>query len=343
MATGITALTKTLIGVEQTAGSTGDAPSTHWRGMGTIADRAEYVFPTERIGILGSTLRSYVPRTGSEITLEGDATFEQLPYIFGAAFYYNAPSTDSGSGYIWAWNAQTVSTDPISSSDLTTLVIQTGDNIGAEIVRYAYVESFTLSGKQGEGLQVSATLKARAPEVLTMTAVSTTDLENEVETVLFSNVSLYIDSSTNAIGTTQKSETIMDATLNINATGWVEIAAKDGRTDFSGIKRIDDEMTLDVAFEHNSIAVSEKSAWRAQTERAVRLKFTGTALTSAGTYANKTLIIDAWGKWESFGADGLEDRDGDNMYSGTLRIGRSVAAGGKKLTITVVNQLAALP
>jgi hypothetical protein len=82
MATGVTSLEKTLIGVEALAGATTDVVTTHWRGMGKVKDRQEIVYPPERIGKIGGTLRSYIPRTGGEVTLDGDATYEQLPYIF---------------------------------------------------------------------------------------------------------------------------------------------------------------------------------------------------------------------------------------------------------------------
>lgn len=344
MTTGISALGKSLIGVEATAGGSTDIATTHWRGMGRIADRREMVYPPEKVGKIGNTTRSYVPRTGGEVLLESDATFEQLPYIFNAGFYTATPTTDASSAQIRAWSVQSSSSDPIATTDLSTLVVESGDNVQAEVARFCFVRQFSLTGRQGEGVQFSGTLQSRAPETGTFTAVSATDLENPAETILFSKSYLYIDPSTDTAGTTLKSETLMDATLNVT-TGWVEINAKDGRTDFSNIKRVDDEITLEVAFEHNSVAVAEKAAFRAQTERVLRLKFLGNALstTDAGaTYDTKALVIDLYGKWTSFGVEGLEEQDGDNLYRGTFRAAWSAAAANKAV-ITVVNELASLP
>lgn len=345
MPTGISALEKTLIGIEALAGATTDTVTTHWRGVGKIRDRRETVFPPEKVGRYGGTTRSYVPRTGSEGLLEGDAIFEQLPYIFQAGIYRATPTTDASSAMVWTWNVQTASTDAIETTDLGTLVVESGDNIGVETSRFMFVRSFNISGRQGEGVQVSATLQGREPSTSSsFTAVGSTDLENPAETVLFSKVRLYIDDSTGTIGTTQVSETIMDATFNMT-TGWVEINAKDGRTDFSGIKRIDDEITLDIAFEHNASAETEKGNWRSQTERAIRLEFEGNSVstTDAGaTYNNKMLILDMWGKWSNLGAEGLEEQDGDNMLRGTFRVAYS-ANGANKARIIVVNELTTLP
>ncbi len=344
MATGISGLEKTLIGVEALAGATTDVVTTHWRGMGKIKDRQEVVYPPEKVGILGGTTRSYIPRTGGEPSLEGDATFEQLPYVFNAAIYLTAPTTDASAAQIRTWSVQSRSTDLVATTDLGTLVIESGDNIQAEAARFCFVRTLNITGTQGEAVQLTATLQSRAPATTSFTAIASTDLQNAVETILFSKSYLYLDPSSDTIGTTQASETLMDMTLNFT-TGWVAIDAKDGRTDFSNIKRVDDELTLDVSFEHNGIAVAEKAAWRNQSERALRLKFLGSALstTDAGApYDTKAFVIDLYGKWSSFGAEGLEETNGDNLYRGTFRVGYSAIADAKA-SFVVVNEAATLP
>ncbi len=56
---GARALRKLQFGKETTAGTNVDA-TTIWRGMGTIKDEREVVFPAEDVGILGGTDRSYI-------------------------------------------------------------------------------------------------------------------------------------------------------------------------------------------------------------------------------------------------------------------------------------------
>lgn len=342
MTNGVTALEKTLIGVEALSGSTTDVPTTHWRGTGKIKNRREWVYPPERVGKVGGTTRKYSPKTGGEVLLEGDATFEQLPYIFNSGIYATTPTTDSGSGQVWQWTVQHSATDPLASTDVNSLVVESGDNNAFKISRYCFTREYTLSGRQGEGLQISATLQSRAPSTGgTFTAVGDTDLQNPAETILFSMVSMWIDASTDTMGTTQKTETILDMSLK-HTTGWVALAARDGRLDFSSIKHIDDEIMLDVTYEHNGVADAEYSAFEAGTERAIRLQFAGTALTSAGTYTTKLFRLDLVGTWSTFGAEGLEEQDGDNVYRGTFRVAYSALAAAKAV-FTVVNELSALP
>ena len=342
---GITALSKTLIGVEASAGGSTDTPSTHWRGMGTLADRREIVNPPERVGKIGGTTRSYTPVTGSEVTLEGDATFEQLCYIKNAGIYGVSATTDAGSAQVRQWDVQADSTSPISTTDLYTMVIEVGDNISMERARYCFVREYTETGRQGEALQVNAMLPGRAPSTdSAFSTVGDTDLQNSAQSILCSKVALYIDASTDTPGTTQNTLTYLEHTLR-HTTGWVILPARDGRTDLSDIKHVDDEILLDVVFEHNGYANTEKAAWRDETERVIRLEFTGDAMstTDAGaTYNEYTYRADLYGKWLTFGAEGLEEQDGDNIYRGTLRVAYSAAADNKA-TFIIANETASLP
>ena len=343
--TGISALEKTLIGVEASAGSSTDTVTTHWRGIAKIKDRREVVFPPQKVGKVGGTTRSYTPRTGCEVTFEDEAAFEALPYIFNAGIYLTTGTTDASSGITRTWNVQHSSSDPLSTTDLGTLRVEHGDNIASETASFVFIREYTLSGAQGQAVHISATGQGRAPTTNTaFTAVGDTDLENPYETILTSMGTLYVDDSTGTAGNTQLTKTLIDFSLK-HTTGWVELEAKDGRTDFTDIKHVDDEIMFDVTFEHNSSAETERAAWRAETERVIRLQFQGNALstTDAGaSYDKKTLRIDMYGKWVTFGAEGLEEQNGDNIYKGTFRVAFSQLAANK-MTITDVTEVVTLP
>lgn len=337
MTQGIKALRKIQIGQEVTAGGSTDPASTVWRGMGTLTDNLETTFPEEDIGILGGTTRSYQAKAGGEIDLEGMATFEQVGYAFIAGIYNSTATTDTGSGYIYQWSLQTQSTDLVATTDLQTLVIEAGDNNEAEIMRYCFVREINLSGTAGEAVENTITLEGR--EIAGGASYTSGVSVPTVETILVSKAKLYIDATSDTIGSTLVSQTLLGFDLTIT-TGWQPVFAADGRLDFSFIKRANDESTIDLTFEHNGTATAEKAAWRAETERAIRLKFEGNALSSAGAYTYKTLILDMYGKWESFEA--LSDEDGNDTVTGTFRIAYSPTAA-KKFDITLVNELSALP
>jgi hypothetical protein len=52
--------------------------------------------------------------------------------------------------------------------------------------------------------------------------------------------------------------------------------------------------------------------------------------------------MDLIGKWQAFGADGLEEEDGDNVYKGVFVV-RWSAFAAAKATLLIVNELATLP
>jgi hypothetical protein len=334
---GIKALRKVQLGQESTAGTNAVATAL-WRGMGVITDLTEVEFLEEDVGILSGLLRTRIPKTGGEITLEGGCTFQQMPYIFQSAFYNTTPTTDASSAEIWTWTVQNASSDPVATTDLLTYTIEAGDNQQAEYMNYCFTREFNITGRVGEGLDISATLEGRA--------VGTTDFTTgisipTVEDILFTKGTLYLDATSDTVGTTQVTQTLFAVDLNVT-TGWRGYMAADGTTAFSFAKRTEDEIVLNVTFEHNATAVTEKANWRNETERALQLKFTGSALSSTdagATYDTYTFVVNLWGKWESFGA--LEEDNGNDQVTGVFRAGYSSTAANKAQFI-VANESATL-
>jgi hypothetical protein len=202
---GIRAFRRIQIGQESVAG-TKVVATQRLRGlMGVIKDNTVIEFLEEDIGIAGGALSTRIPHTGGEIVLQGGFSFEQAPYIFNSGFYETTSTTDTNSGKIWTWTAQTSSTDKIETTDLQTYSVEAGDNQQAEYFTYGFTREFSLNGTVGEGLDLSATMEGRA--------VGTTDFTAgiaipTVEYVLFTKGKLYIDSSTD-IGVTQVSQTLL--------------------------------------------------------------------------------------------------------------------------------------
>lgn len=325
---GVDALRKTQLGRESTAG-TAVAATDIWRGMGVIKDDSVITYPNERIGIAGGTTRSYKANTGGTIPLEGDATYEQIHYVFDSAFYLATATTDTSSAFIRTYNAQYTSTDPIATTDLQTYTIEAGDNQQAYQMAYCFCTDFNLTGDAGaedSSVKLTANFEGRTVETTDFTASLTL---GSVETILFRKGELYIDPTSDTVGTTQVSQTLFGMDLNVT-TGWRAYPAADGRTDFSFAKWTGSEITLQVTFEHNSTAVTEYNNWLSETERALQLKFTGNALSTtdaAAAYDTTTLIINLWGKWETF--DALSENEGNDQVVGTFKAVYSPTAAAK--------------
>lgn len=330
---GIRALRKIQLGAETTAGSV-VAATTLWRGVGALEDEIEPVMPEEDIGIIGGTDRSYIPMLGGAISFEDTpATFEQAPYLFAAGVKNVTSGTadTGGSGYIYTYTFPTTSANTVQS-----YTIEGGDNQQEEEMYYAVVGAFAFSGAGGEALNMSADWMGRQIQTGTFT---TTPSIPTVEEVLFSKGKVYIDAAGGTIGSTQVSNTLLGADISVN-TGIIRKWTADGSLDFSFIQYTDYEIEVSVTFEHDGNATSEKSNWRNETARLIRLDFEGSTLTTAGSsHSVKLLRFDLPGKWTDFEA--LGDQDGNSIVTGTFMSKYNATYGGGP-EIKVVNELASL-
>jgi hypothetical protein len=318
MPNGIKALRQIQMSREDSA-SQGTATTDYivWRGIGTLQDNLQVVFPEEDIGVLSGTDRTYVPKTGGTLELESiEFTFEQGGYIFDSAIALATPTTDASSAFIRTYTFPELSSDARSSTDLQTISFLAGDNNEVEAMSFSFVPSFSLSGVAGEAVKINATFEGR--EVSTSAAFATVTIPT-IEDALFSKGRLYSDDTTDTIGTTELSNTMLAMQLDVT-TGWQSVDAAAGRTDFAFIKQIQPEVMATITFEHNTNGSAEKSYWRAQTARLLQARFDGSALatTDAGaTYDTKTLIANLAGKWESF--EKIGEQNGNDIIVGTFR------------------------
>lgn len=331
---GVTSLSKILFGREAVAGTAVPCP-TYWRGLGFPKDDRVVTKVDEQVGILGGTTRQYVGQLGATFALTATpATFEQVNHIFEMGLETDAPANDgSGSGKIYEYDFPT-------TSQLTnkTYTIQGGDNQQAEQMEYCFVKDFTLEGEQGGSWMVAANVTGRQLATGTFTSTATIPA---VEEILFSKTKLYIDAAGGTIGSTQKSNTLMKASLKCT-TGWVPLMpGGDGNLYFPATKNVGDVTELQITYEHDGTSVAEKAAWRAETGRLIRLKAEGSAFTTAGTtYTYKTLIIDLAGTWRTF--DAITGQNGNDIVTGTFDVDYSETDAFKG-KITLVNTLASVP
>mgnify|MGYP000854766745 FL=1 len=324
---GIKALRRIQLGKETDPG-TAVAATAIWRGTGTIQDNLTTVFPAEDVGILVGTDRSYIPKAEAMISLaETEATFEQLPYLFEAGIRHVTPSTDTP-GYKYEYIIPVASTDSISSTDLQTFTVEGGDNAQAEEFAYGFARTITISGTAGQAVMMGAEIVGRQVG----TSSFTTPLSiPTVEEILTSKGKLYIDAADGTIGSTQKSNTLLDFSLSIT-TGWIPVYTADGNIYFSFAKPTAPEVMLSLTFEHETSSIAEIAAWRAGTARQIRLKFDGTS--------SKYLTLDMAGKWDNFEAIG--ERDGNDIVTGNFRC-RYNSTAALFFEAVVGNALSALP
>jgi hypothetical protein len=331
MANGIKALRTIELGQEAaTAVGTPVAGSTLWRGEGTISDDREVVFPNEDVGYLSGLDRSYIPKVMASINFaDTPATFEQLPYVCEAGIKAIGDGIINNSAYISDYKFPTTAVNT-----LQYFTIEGGDNNQYQEMEYSFVRGFTLSGVAGESWMLGADWVGRQASNASVTGSAVP----AVEEILFSKTKLYIDAVGGTIGSTQVSDTLLDANITVN-TGWIPVWTAEGNLYFSFSKMTAPEITMNVTMEYNTSAVAEVANWVAETPRLIRLEVEGSALATAATgtatYSNKVVEIDMAGKWEKF--EPISDNDGNDTISAIFRA-RYNATGAEFCDINVVNE-----
>ena len=335
---GIKQLRQVQLGRETTPG-TSVAATTRWRGLGALEDKREVVFPEEYIGIIGGGDRSYIPKVEGALTMDDvDATFEQLPHLLIASIANTTTGTTDtgGSGKIYTYNI------PYNAAPtINTYTVRAGDNQQAEIMSYAFVQSFTLSGKAGEALMMSAEWVGRSVANGSFTANVTVPT---VETILASRCAMYLDAVSGTFGTTAIDATLIEVEVEFADLIMPKYTLQpvSNLPVFSFHYAGNREITGSLTFEHNSDAVTEREAFRNQTPRLLRLDWSGSALTTAGSvYSAKKLIVDLPIKYESF--DALDDVDGNSIIKANFVSRYNETLGNAGKIIVVLNSLASIP
>lgn len=331
---GIKSLRKIQMGAESTAG-TAVAATGLWRGHGTIEDAREVKFTEEDIGYLSGVDRSYTPKLLAKLAMEpASATFEQFPYLCAASIsnVVSGSADGVGSGKIYTYTAPTTSKNTIK-----TYTLEGGDDQEEEEMEYSFVEDWTLEGKGGEALMMSANWLGRQVTVSTFTGAIALP---SVEDIIFSLGKLYIDAVGGTIGTTQISSAFLGAKIRYKS-GWVPVWTANGQKYFTFAKVTEPELTFDITFEHDADGAARKVDWRAETARKIRLQWEGSNLTTPGTtYSKKTLRLDCAAKIEK--VTKLGEINGNDILTASFR-SRYNSTAALFAQVVVVNEVAALP
>jgi hypothetical protein len=305
----------------------GASTTTIWRGTGVLDDQREVVFPEEHVGYLSRVDRSNTPKLAGAITLDGDATYEQIIHVMNAGIAAATGAADStGSGKIYIGTFPTTAANVINK-----YAFEGGDNQQAYGMGNAFVQSFTLSGAGGEPITVSSEWIG---DQVVKADFGTAATLPEVESINFGNCKLYIDPVANDPGDTPATNTFLAMNLNVN-TGWRPVFTGDGNKYYSFAKNVGPDIVLEVTFEHDAVGVARFDDWQAETPRLIRVMAEGSALTTAGDFSKKTMIFDMAGKLERVTPG---DQDGNDIVTATFR-GMYNATAGLYASMTVVNEV----
>lgn len=334
---------KIQLGREATPG-TAVAATTIWRGEGgMLEDTRETVTVPELIGVVMPSSRTYAGKLGGKLAMTSTpATPEQLPHILNAAILSVVSGTADGSGSTGYVRNYTLSASAVNT--IQSYTIETGDNAGAEEMEYSIVTDFTLEANAGEAVMMSANWMGRQVTPTTFTEALTVPA---VTHLLASNSQLTIDDASSDFGNTPLAAgNLLSWKLTVN-TGWRGKWTVDSGQLYFLFHYFDRDSfsaELELKFEHDTAAIAEKAAWRANSVRLVQITTTGDNYTTAGSgtvFSGRCgLRIRFPGRYTKFGA--LDSDNGNSIVVATLNGGYDETSA-KLLSILVANQIQVLP
>ena len=331
---------KVQIGQESTAGTI-DAATTIWRGeAGDIEDARVQVEALEDVGYLSGTDRRYdAAYLAVYDQPDTEATFEQIDYIYSAGIDDQATAVaDEGAGATGKIRTYVLPTT--AEHTLLTMSIEGRNTTEPVVMEYGFVTKFSLQYTPQEAVKLSGiTWNGRQVTLQAYTAGLSLPV---VEEMLFGKTSLYLDAINGTKGATQKTGTLLGATIDV-VTGWEPLFTGEGNLYFTRPKFYPKKMSVSgsITFEFDGVATAQEAIWKAKTAQLLRLKTIGSALTTAGTaYTYKTHIFDAAMKWTKFNV--MDNVDGNDIVSADF-VARYNSTASFFAQFITVNELATLP
>ena len=336
---GATVLRKLQIGAETTAGTLVSATTVmSWPYGATLNDERTIVNVEEAAGQAVPFAHSYQPAIMQTVEVpDQPATFEQIGYWFEAGLErIGTAGTDTGgTGKIRQYDYANAAAPTIRTYSIEGVTAQ-----GTRALTYGFVEALTISGASDEAIMVSGTWRGRYTADLTATTAKIIPVVNE--RILFNKASFYLDATATTIGTTAKTGLLLGFSLDV-PTGQKPVTTADGANQFSLASWQPDEgpasVTGELTVRHNADGEILYDAAVAGTVKLMRIESQGSALTTAGSsYTYKTARIDAAIEFTEVPA--IDAQDSYDTYTLPFRVVDD--SGCDHLTITIVNQLAAL-
>lgn len=269
-------------------------------------------------------------RKATQLVWETDLTYEEIIYPLLCGILNDAVPTGVGP-YVWDFSRTWSQAEALKSASFEYIA---DDGVTKHVEQefgFAQCESFGISIPAGDDspAKLTSTWFGRAEQASVMTPALTPMTDRApVAAELFG---IWIDGTWATLGTTQKTELLKTADLQIQ-TGVAPDFTNDARVDldFSGIMRTLLTGTLSLTLNLNADAATELAALRAGTARAIRL---------SATDGNKIIQIDCFGYYNpiEYAEDTRQDTASFELvldYDGT---------GADIFNIQVTNDIATQP
>lgn len=330
MAAGLYPLRKLQVGLEAT-------PGTLVAATKKLVGRAGYTPMQERDydqyprGVFLPDLDGgVIMQKGSRLQWETDLTYEEGLYPLLCGILNDAVPGGVGP-YTWDFNRNWALAPSLKTATFEYVIDDGATKQYEREFGYAFCRQFTISGRAGpEPVRISSEWVGRAEQASTMTpALSPITARKVIPGELFK---FYVDGTWGTLGTTQKTGLLRSWSLAVTP-GVEPDFTVDGRTDLdhTQLRYLMGTAVLSLTMRHDANGKTEVDAWRATTERAVRL---------IGTDGTKIFQADIAGFYR--GEPSFDEEDGTENVTLELHADYE-AAGAQALDFRITNQVSVQP
>lgn len=297
-----------------------------------------WTFPTADTGTLDQAIAPYRMAEDDTGTIDGQLYYNDVPALMGPSVKGNVtPSTVGGTGKSWAWAPASTSQDVFD-----TLTGEAFDDATADAWAFpgTIITDWTLTYPQDLGpLTLSGTTRSsKSVYPATPTAGLTPDLNPTP--VYMADTGLYINDTAGAIGTTQISDTLYDA--SVTYTGNIDVKrfanGNSVRFNVANYGRGERVIGYTINVTKDAAAVAEAVKWigASPTERFLELRTSSLVFAGSGQpYSLSIRIPGFWisRAWTTINSNTGFSLTGHQVYDGTLTYPFRIACINTQATV----------
>jgi hypothetical protein len=285
---------------------------------------------TARFKPMGTKFDSLVTpgKDWTQADITGQATYEELQYLFCSALVKVTPTTSGTTGKLWTIEPSNVSEDTVA-----TYTVEEGSATRAHKAAGVLVTDFAITFNR-DSVEIGGTAMGQLfTDGITLTATPTS---LGLVPVLPTQVSVYLDTTWAGLGTT-KLLRVLEVEIGVGSRFGPLWPLNAALASYAAHIETEPDATVRLLMEADATGMGLLTTLRAGGSSFLRVEAVG-AVIGAGPATYK-LTMDQAVKWEEISS--LDDSDGVYAVEYSGRIVQD-ATGGKSISVKLINSQAAL-
>jgi hypothetical protein len=264
----------------------------------------------------------------SQADISGQATYEELQYLFSSALKKVTPTVSGTTGQLWTIEPSNVAEDTVA-----TYTVEQGSSVRAHKATGVIVTDFSITFNR-DSVEVGGTAMGQLfSDGITLTATPTA---LPLVPVLPSQVSVYLDPTGAALGTT-KLLRVLEVEIGMGSRFGPLWPLNSALASYAAHIETEPDATLRLLMEADTAGMAQLATLRAGSTSFVRVEAIGGVI-GAGPATFK-LTVDTAVKFEALNS--LDDQDGVYGAEWSARIVQD-ATWGKSISVKLINSQTAL-